>query len=112
MRDGKLLQVASGAAIYNRPVDLFVAHFTGASNLLAGRVLERQGDFGVIETGSGGAGSGHRLMAWLPRSIAPGVPVTGPVRPQNVPCGADGAALRETHPLRPPGPGPAYGALP
>src|SRR5216684_1308726 len=66
MRDGKLLQLASADAIYNRPVDLFVAHFTGASNLLAGRVLERQGDFGMIETGSAEAGSGHRLMAWLP----------------------------------------------
>ena len=50
MRDGKLLQLAPADAIYNRPVELFVAHFTGASNLLAGRVLERQGDFGVIET--------------------------------------------------------------
>src|SRR5258708_3301041 len=74
MRDGKLLQLASADAIYNRPVDLFVAHFTGASNLLAGRVLERQGDFGVIETGA--AGAGHRLTTWLPRSIAAGAPVT------------------------------------
>src|SRR5260221_2931918 len=99
MRDGKLLQLASADAIYNRPVDLFVAHFTGASNLLAGRVLERQGDFGVIETGSGGAGSGHRLMAWLPRSIAAGGPVTVAVRPEDVRCGAHGAPLRRAQRL-------------
>ena len=43
MRDGKLLQMASPDEIYNRPADLFVANFTGASNLLAGRVLERNG---------------------------------------------------------------------
>src|ERR1700737_2690684 len=39
MRDGKLLQMAPPGEIYNRPADLFVASFTGASNLLAGRVL-------------------------------------------------------------------------
>src|SRR5216684_4310703 len=97
MRDGKLLQLASADAIYNRPVDLFVAHFTGASNLLAGRVLERQGDFGMIETGSAEAGSGHRLMARLPHGLAAGEPVTVAVRPENVRCGADGAAIGEAN---------------
>src|SRR5437016_2651059 len=43
MRDGKLLQMASADEIYNRPADLFVARFTGASNLLAGRVLGLSG---------------------------------------------------------------------
>jgi ABC-type Fe3+/spermidine/putrescine transport system ATPase subunit len=86
MRDGKLLQLASADEIYNRPVDLFVAHFTGASNLLAGRVLERNGDFGLIETGPS-----HRLAAWLPPGVAAGSAVTIAVRPENVRCGADGA---------------------
>src|SRR5215207_421386 len=36
MRDGKLLQMAEPADVYNRPADLFVANFTGASHLLAG----------------------------------------------------------------------------
>ena len=36
MRDGKLLQMASPDEIYNRPADLFVANFTGATNELAG----------------------------------------------------------------------------
>jgi iron(III) transport system ATP-binding protein len=97
MRDGKLLQLASADAIYNRPVDLFVAHFTGASNLLAGRVLERRGDFGVIDMGSGEARPGHRLTAWLPRSLAVDAPVTVAVRPENVRCGADGAAIGEAN---------------
>src|SRR6266540_547257 len=61
MRDGKLLQIGSPDEIYNRPADLFVASFTGASNLLAGRVLDRNGEFGTIE-----AASGERLTAWLP----------------------------------------------
>ena len=32
MRDGKLLQMATPDEIYNRPADLFVANFTGATN--------------------------------------------------------------------------------
>lgn len=60
-------------------------------------MLERPGDFGVIETGSDGAGSGHRLTAWLPQSIAAGARVTVAVRPENVRCGADGAALGEAN---------------
>src|SRR6185312_9215638 len=95
--DGKLLQLAAADAIYNRPADLFVAHFTGASNLLAGRVLERHGDFGTIAMGSGGTGAGHRLTAWLPQSIDAGAPVTVAVRPENVRCGTDGGGSGEVN---------------
>ena len=41
MRDGKLLQMAPPDEIYNRPADSFVANFTGASNVLLGKVLAR-----------------------------------------------------------------------
>jgi iron(III) transport system ATP-binding protein len=85
MRDGRLLQMAAPHEIYNRPADLFVANFTGASNLLKGRVLDRQGEFGTIE-----AGAGHRLTAWLPAGVAAGDPVRIAVRPENVQLGADG----------------------
>ncbi len=61
MRDGKLLQLGAPAEIYNRPADLFVASFTGASNQLAGRVFERNGEYGTIEIASG-----ERLTARLP----------------------------------------------
>jgi iron(III) transport system ATP-binding protein len=63
MRDGKLLQMASPDEIYNRPADLFVANFTGASSLLTGRVLERNGEFGIIDAGGAsphGADGGQR----------------------------------------------------
>ena len=58
MRDGKLLQMATADEIYNRPADLFVANFTGASNLLAGRVVGarrrvRQVEAGVAANGCG-----------------------------------------------------------
>jgi len=85
MRDGKLLQIGPPAEIYNRPADLFVAQFTGASNLLAGRVLDRDGEFGTIE-----APSGHRFLAWLPPRVVAGAAVKIAVRPENVRFGDGG----------------------
>ena len=91
MRDGKLLQMASADEIYNRPADLFVASFTGASNLLAGpraraqrRVRHRRG------------GSGERLTAWLPAGVQAGEAVKIAVRPENVRLGANGGAASRT----------------
>ncbi|MCW3475838.1 ABC transporter ATP-binding protein [Limobrevibacterium gyesilva] len=87
MQNGKLLQMAPPDEVYNRPADLFVASFTGASNFVAGRVVERQGEFGTIE-----AGGGQRLTAWLPAALAPGAAVTIAIRPENIRFGhGDGA---------------------
>jgi iron(III) transport system ATP-binding protein len=47
MRDGKLLQMGTPDEIYNRPADLFVANFTGATNELAGTLVARNGEFGT-----------------------------------------------------------------
>jgi iron(III) transport system ATP-binding protein len=86
MRDGKLLQMASADELYNRPADLFVANFTGSSNMLEGRVLGRDGEFGQVE-----AKSGQQLSAWLPASVRAGEAVKVAVRPENVRFGGDGA---------------------
>src|ERR1700736_1202168 len=75
MRDGKLLQMAAPNEIYNRPADLFVANFTGASSLLTGRVVARQGEFGTVEAG------GHRLTALMPADVKTGEAVKIAVRP-------------------------------
>ena len=85
MREGKLLQLGAPGEIYNRPADLFVASFTGASNLLAGRVFDRNGAFGTIDIGSG-----YRLTALLPPHVGAGAAVKVAVRPENVQCGAQG----------------------
>jgi iron(III) transport system ATP-binding protein len=91
MRDGRLLQMAGAEELYNRPADLFVANFTGASNLFAGRVLGRDGEFGTVE-----AADGHRLVAWLPHSVRQGEAVNVAVRPENVRLGGNGAAQPNT----------------
>jgi iron(III) transport system ATP-binding protein len=87
MRDGHLLQMAPPEEIYNRPADLFVASFTGASNMLSGRVVERSGAFGTVE-----APSGHRLTALLPRAVVAGEAVKIALRPENVRLGVNGSA--------------------
>ena len=56
MRDGKLLQMDTPDAIYNRPADLFVANFTGATNELAGTLVARNGEFGMVDFGDGRRG--------------------------------------------------------
>jgi iron(III) transport system ATP-binding protein len=84
MRDGKLLQLGTAESLYNRPADLFVAGFTGASNQLAGRVVGRDGDFGLVETAPG-----HRLLAVLPTLLAEGEAVRVAVRPENIRLGAE-----------------------
>jgi iron(III) transport system ATP-binding protein len=81
MRDGKLLQMAAPDEVYNRPADLFVASFTGASNLLTGRVLARNGEFGTVDT------AGHRLTTLMPAGLQPGEAVKIAVRPENVQLG-------------------------
>ena len=81
MRDGKLLQMAAADEIYNRPADLFVAKFTGASNLLPGRVLACNGEFGIVDTG------GQRLTALMPATVGAGEAVKIAVRPENVRLG-------------------------
>ncbi|MET0536757.1 MAG: ABC transporter ATP-binding protein [Xanthobacteraceae bacterium] len=89
MCDGKLLQLASPDQIYNRPVNLFVANFTGASNLLSGRLLARNGEFGMVQSDAGPS-----LTVWLPPDVRTGEPVKIAVRPENVQLGGKGEANR------------------
>jgi iron(III) transport system ATP-binding protein len=89
MRDGKLLQIGTPDQIYNRPADLFVANFTGATNELTGTLLERNGEFGVVDFGGG-----HRGEAALLQPLNPGDKVRIALRPENIGIGGrDGANL-------------------
>jgi len=82
MRDGKLLQIGSPDEIYNRPADLFVANFTGATNELPGTLVERNGKFGVVDFGCG-----RRGEAALLQPLSPGDKVRIALRPENIAIG-------------------------
>jgi ABC-type Fe3+/spermidine/putrescine transport system ATPase subunit len=52
MRVGRLEQVAAPRAIYEQPATAFVASFVGATNLLRGAVVRRDGDVADILVGA------------------------------------------------------------
>ena len=87
MREGKLLQMAPPAEIYNRPADSFVANFTGASNVLLGKVLARSGEKATIDLGTAG-----KIEAWTPQPLAPGDRARVALRAENVRLGERGPA--------------------
>jgi iron(III) transport system ATP-binding protein len=86
MRDGKLLQMGTPDEIYNRPADLFVANFTGATNELTGTLVERNGKFGTIDFGDG-----RRGEAALLQQLVPGDKVRIALRPETIRIGGNGA---------------------
>src|SRR4030088_246230 len=89
MRDGKLLQMGTPAEIYNRPGDLFVANFTGATNELGGTLIGCNGEFGVVDFGGGRQGE-----AALLHTLKPGEKVRIALRPENIAIGKqDGANM-------------------
>jgi iron(III) transport system ATP-binding protein len=87
MRDGRLLQIGTPDAIYNRPADLFVANFTGATNELTGILVGRSGEFGVVDFGGGRRGEAALLHA-----INVGEKVRIALRPENIGIGGQNGA--------------------
>jgi len=87
MRDGKLLQMAPPGEIYNRPADPFVANFTGASNVLLGKVLARSGERATIDLGAAG-----KIEAWTPQALSTGDKARVTLRAENVRLGERGPA--------------------
>jgi iron(III) transport system ATP-binding protein len=79
MRDGLLLQLAAPDELYNRPADLFVAGFTGASNVIAGHLVSRDGDFGTVSVGAG-----ETLSVRMAADSPPGAKINVALRPDNV----------------------------
>src|SRR3954464_12329972 len=82
MRDGKLLQIGTPDQIYNRPPDLFVANFTGATNELTGTLIARNGEFGTVDFGDG-----HRGEAALLHECGANDKVRIALRPENIGIG-------------------------
>jgi iron(III) transport system ATP-binding protein len=82
MRDGKLLQMGTPDEIYNRPADLFVANFTGATNEITGTLIERNGRFGVVDIGGD-----RRVEVALLHELKNGEKTRIALRPENIVIG-------------------------
>ena len=80
MRDGRILQVASPEAIYDDPVDTFVADFVGNMNLFRGQMGVTDGLVAEVF-----CDSRIRLVGSPPpQRLMPGVRVALAVRPERV----------------------------
>jgi iron(III) transport system ATP-binding protein len=82
MRDGKLLQMGTPDEIYNRPADLFVANFTGASNEITGTLLDRRGTYGTVAVDGG-----QNIEVTLMQAMAAGEKLRIALRPENIAIG-------------------------
>jgi iron(III) transport system ATP-binding protein len=86
MENGRIVQTAPPAEIYQQPGNRFVAEFIGRTNSMAGTVKARSGEdgLGVVETSAG------VLRCVLPAAATAGQEVTLIVRPEDIHL-ADGA---------------------
>ncbi len=79
MNHGRIEQLGTPAAIYERPATRFVAGFIGLTNLLHGAVEEREGERVVVRL-DGGA----HVRAEAPAGVGPGTKVDVAIRPEKV----------------------------
>lgn len=75
MRHGRIEQTGTPQEIYNRPQSLYVAGFMGYANRLPGVLVERDGDYWLVETDGGlrlrGVATSEQSANW-----SAGMPVT------------------------------------
>ncbi len=83
MENGKLMQMSAPVELYNKPENLFVANFTGVSNLLKGEL----GPAGAVKL----SGGETLRITGSPRA-KPGEAVLVAVRPENILLRANGDA--------------------
>ncbi len=79
MKDGRIVQVGTPAALYERPASRFVAHFIGESNLEAGKV-ESLAQPGIVRVDA----AGLCVLAAAGTAWSVGDPVAIAVRPERI----------------------------
>jgi putrescine transport system ATP-binding protein len=79
MNQGRLVQVATPAQIYEQPNSRWVAGFVGDVNLIEGQLVESGPGGSVIEWAAGG-----RLRAAQPVDVPPGTVLWVAVRPEKI----------------------------
>jgi iron(III) transport system ATP-binding protein len=83
MDQGKLMQMSAPVELYNKPENLFVANFTGVSNLIKGE---------IAAPGTVKASSGEVIQIGAPMKGRPGDAVVVALRPENISLRANGDA--------------------
>ena len=78
MSEGRIEQIGAPAEVYEEPVNLYVARFVGETNILDGRVQERENGHvaAVVE--------GAPCALATKRDLAPGTPVKVILRPEDL----------------------------
>ncbi|TVQ34570.1 MAG: ABC transporter ATP-binding protein [Geminicoccaceae bacterium] len=79
MNHGRIEQLDTPVTVYDEPATLFVNGFIGSTNLLAGRVLARDGEEVMIRLDAGAS-----LSAKAASTIQPGTRVVVSVRPERL----------------------------
>jgi len=88
MHHGRIQQVGSPTALYDEPINAFVADFIGESNFLGGTVTSVDAD-GTAEVRHA---SGRTFRAAWHGSVRPGTSVVASIRPERLTLAAEGAA--------------------
>jgi spermidine/putrescine transport system ATP-binding protein len=79
MRAGQIVQSGSPNALYDQPINRYVADFVGKSNFIGGRLIAASGAIGQVETASGLRFSGQVS----PVAVA-GAKVSLSIRPEQI----------------------------
>ncbi|MCO5090216.1 ABC transporter ATP-binding protein [Bosea sp. (in: a-proteobacteria)] len=79
MHNGRLLQLAPPEQVYSHPAALFIANFTGATNMVQARVRSRQAGGCTLELSGG-----RTLSASMPSPIGEGAGAVVAFRPESV----------------------------
>ena len=85
--DGRIEQVGTPSALYERPATRFVAGFVGETNFCAGTVLDSDGEHHQVSI----AGTAMPVTTRL--AVAPGTKVSVAIRPERVQINQDGPGL-------------------
>jgi len=103
MHGGRVEQVGTPRALYERPASAFVRDFLGQTVILSGRVATPASDeaTGCVTVAMNGALAGCSLTGRnaSPAALAPGSAATVAIRPEDIRVERDDAAPREAHHL-------------
>ena len=79
MQGGKIVQSGSPTALYDQPINRYVADFVGKSNFIDGTFCALSGSNGLVETASG-----HRFSGRLSGPLTKGAQVSLSIRPEQI----------------------------